>query len=40
MQYIDQKLNVVQEKLANSNLPERSDEEFMDELLLKFVGEY
>jgi predicted nucleotidyltransferase len=40
MQYIDQKLNVVQEKLANSNLAERSDEEFMDELLLKFIGEY
>ncbi len=37
MNYIDQKLNVVQEKLANSDLPERSDEAFMDEILLRFV---
>jgi hypothetical protein len=40
MHYIDQKLNVVQEKLVNSDLAERSDEIFMDELLLKFVEEY
>ena len=37
MNYIDQKLNVVQEKLENSDLPERSDEAFMDELLLGLV---
>jgi len=37
MDYIDQKLNVVQEKLENSSLSERSDEVFMDELLIKLV---
>jgi len=37
MHYIDQKLNVVQSKLEKSDLPERSDEVFMDELLLKMV---
>jgi predicted nucleotidyltransferase len=40
MNYIDKKLNVVQTKLASSDLEERSDEAFMDALLLKFVGEY
>ena len=38
MHYIDQKLNVVQEKLANSDLPERSDEKFMDELILRLLA--
>ena len=37
MDYIDQKLNVVQEKLENSSLSEKSDEVFMDELLIKLV---
>jgi len=37
MDYIDQKLNVVQEKLENSSLSEKSDEAFMDELLIKLV---
>ena len=37
MHYIDQKLNVVQSKLEKSDLPERSDEAFMDELLLKMI---
>ena len=37
MDYIDQKLTVVQEKLEESNLPERSDEVFMDELLLELL---
>ncbi len=34
MDYIDKKLTVVQEKLENSSLPDRSDEEFMDGVLL------
>jgi hypothetical protein len=34
MAYIDDKLTMVQEKLAKSELPERSDEVFMDELIL------
>ena len=38
MNYIDHKLDVVQEKLSNSDLPERSDEAFMDEILLEWVG--
>ena len=37
MNYIDQKLNVVQAKLENSSLAERSDEAFMNELLLEWV---
>lgn len=37
MDYIDDKLSVVQEKLDQSTLPERSDEEFMDELVLEFL---
>ena len=37
MDYIDQKLNVVQAKLENSSLPNRSDEVFIDELLLEWV---
>ena len=39
MDYIDQKLNTVQEKLENSSLPESSDETFMNELLLEWVEE-
>ena len=39
MDYIDQKLNRVQEKLENSSLPEKSDETFMNELLLEWVEE-
>jgi len=37
MDYIDQKLDVVQEKLEKSNLPQRSDEEFIDTLLLDLI---
>jgi hypothetical protein len=39
MDYIDEKLTIVQEKLERSNLPERSDELFMDNLLLKLLEE-
>jgi predicted nucleotidyltransferase len=39
MDYIDQKLTIVQEKLEKSSLPERSDELFMDNLLLKLLEE-
>ncbi|SFV65377.1 Thioredoxin, phage-associated [hydrothermal vent metagenome] len=38
MDYLDNKLNIVQGKLENSNLPERSDEVFIDALLLKLIG--
>ena len=38
MQYIDTKLTVVQEKLEHSNLPEKSDELFMDNLILSFLS--
>jgi len=37
MDYIDSKLNIVQEKLEHSNLAENSDEKFMDELILKLL---
>ena len=37
MDYLDNKLNIVQKKLEKSNLPERSDEVFIDELLLKLI---
>jgi len=37
MEYIDNKLNMVQEKLDSSNLPEKSDEEFMDKLILSLL---
>ena len=37
MDYIDKKLTVVQEKLENSLLPERSDENYMDRLLLRLI---
>ena len=37
MDYIDKKLNIVQEKLENSKLPERSDELFIDKILLNLV---
>ena len=37
MDYIDQKLTVVQNKLENSLLPEKSDEVFMEKLLLNLV---
>lgn len=35
--YIDKKLTIVQKKLEESKLPLKSDEVFMDELLLSFV---
>ena len=38
MDYIDQKLTIVREKLENSSLPEKSDEEFIDRFLLELVG--
>ena len=38
MDYIDQKLNVVQEKLEQSTLPEQSDEKFMNDLILKWIS--
>ncbi|CAA6816980.1 MAG: Thioredoxin, phage-associated [uncultured Sulfurovum sp.] len=37
MDYIDQKLNTVQEKLELSDLPNRSDEAFIDRLILKLL---
>ena len=37
MDYLDNKLNIVQEKLEKSNLAERSDEVFIDALLLKLI---
>jgi hypothetical protein len=37
MNYIDKKLNVVQEKLESSDLSEKSDEEFMDRLILSLL---
>lgn len=39
MDYIDEKLNVVQKKLEESELPERSDEVFIDGLILGLVEE-
>ncbi|MEA3492726.1 MAG: nucleotidyltransferase domain-containing protein [Campylobacterota bacterium] len=36
MEYIDKKLTIVQEKLKSSDLPEKSDEQFMDGVLLGF----
>ena len=38
MDYIDEKLNVVQTKLEKSNLPERSDEMFIDGLTLDLLS--
>jgi len=38
MDYIDQKLTIVREKLENSLLSEKSDEEFIDRFLLELVG--
>ncbi len=38
MQYIDTKLDVVQEKLEKSSLPEKSDEIFIEELIIKLVS--
>ena len=38
MDYIDQKLTIVREKLENSLLPEKSDEEFIDRFLLELVS--
>jgi len=38
MNYIDTKLTVVQEKLEQSDLPERSDEVFVDRLLLNLLN--
>jgi hypothetical protein len=37
MNYIDKKLNVVQEKLESYDLSEKSDEEFMDRLILSLL---
>ncbi len=33
-----EKLTIVREKLENSLLPEKSDEEFIDRFLLELVG--
>ena len=38
MNYIDIKLDVVQEKLEKSNLPEKSDEVFIEELILELLN--
>ena len=38
MDYIDDKLNVVQRKLEESSLPERSDEAFIDSLTLELLA--
>jgi len=38
MDYLDTQLTIVQEKLENSDLPERSDEAFIDKLILELVG--
>ncbi|MBU1668931.1 nucleotidyltransferase domain-containing protein [bacterium] len=40
MEYIDHKLTVVQEKLTQSELPERSNERFIDELILELLAEH
>lgn len=37
MDYLDNQLNIVQKKLENSNLAEKSDEAFIDALLLKLI---
>ena len=37
MDYLDAQLTIVQEKLEDSNLPEKSDELFIDTLLLKLI---
>ncbi len=37
MEYINQKLDIVQDKLDNSSLPDKSDEEFIDKLTLGLV---
>jgi Cu/Ag efflux protein CusF len=39
MDYIDEKLTLVQEKLTHSSLPEKSDELFIDELILQWLEE-
>jgi len=38
MDYIDKKITMVQDKLDASTLPEKSDEKFMNELILKWVS--
>ena len=38
MNYIDDKLDIVQRKLEESTLPEKSDEQFINDLLLDLVG--
>jgi len=38
MDYLDNQLTIVQKKLENSNLSERSDEVFIDALILELVG--
>jgi len=40
MNYIDIKLDEVEQKLSSSNLPQRSDEEFIDSLILEFLDRY
>jgi len=37
MNYIDEKITIVQDKLDASDLPQKSDEEFIDEVILKFL---
>jgi hypothetical protein len=37
MKYIDRKLDIVQNKLEQSNLPEKSNEELMEKLLLEWI---
>jgi len=39
MEYLDAQLTIVQDKLENSSLPEKSDESFVDDLLLMLVGQ-
>jgi len=36
--FFDTKLDTVQHKLGRSRLPDKSDEVFMDELILRFLG--
>ena len=38
MHYLDVKLDEVQDKLENSALPDKSDEEFIDNLILELLG--
>jgi hypothetical protein len=38
MDYLDVQLNIVQEKLEKSDLAEKSDELFIDKLLLELIA--